>query len=102
MESTKWKKQQDEGDRVAEVVQEEYGNADPDLGNVLEEDNAVDPGVENGDAPAAEEDADAPLLEGEEGEDVRQLRLNRNKLNISLSILLIFQEIVFRIHFVTN
>ena len=79
MESTKWKKQQDEGDRVAEVVQEEYGNADPDLGNVLEEDNAVDPGAENGDAPAAEEDADAPLLGGEEGEDVPQFQLKRNK-----------------------
>ena len=79
MENTKWKKQQDEGDRVAEVVQEEYANADPDPESLLEEDDAVDPAAENENVPAVEEDADALLLEGEEGEDVPQVRLKRNK-----------------------
>ena len=77
MEGIKWKKQQDGGDHVAEVVQKEQSSRDP---NVLGEDDAVDPAVENEDVPAAEEDEAVPLLEGEEEEeDVQQVRAKRNR-----------------------
>ena len=79
MESSKWKKRQDAGDREAEVAQEEPPGADPDPGNVLEEDDVVDPAAGNANVLAAEEGADVPLLAKEEGEDVLKFQVKNNK-----------------------
>ena len=56
-------KRQDAGDREAEVAQEEHPGADPDPGNVLEEDDVVDPPAGNPDVLAAVEGADVPFRE---------------------------------------
>ena len=79
MESTKWKKRQDAGDRVAEVAQKELVGADPGLGNDLVEDDAVDLVAGNADAPAAEEGANVLLPQSEEGEDVPKFQLKSNR-----------------------
>ena len=101
MGSTKWKKRQDVGDREAGVVQKEPPGADPGPGNVLGEDDAVDPAAWNADVPAAGEDANAPPPEDGGGENVPQAQPKRNR-HFRHSIQWKLEELEFRIHIIIN